>query len=491
VASVSPPSTLTPPISPVTPRQKDDSVKRNQEVDETFGPVRKRLKINQENVDTTFQRLNTIEEHIKLLQYAMTTAKKSLLITSYEINHSIFLKADLYNLIRQARQRGVKFYIYYNNSKKIPENIKRFFQENEVRCAPRLIHSKILVIDKALVAIGSFNWLGSMDADRGSSICEGSIVYKGEKCDFIINNLWNHIDNYRNLQSNKISQVKAFENNEKNIIAQSYPIGRDSLLTYLTRLNSHRNHINSVFLKAEKRIIVCSPFISGKLSYIVDFNPFLLAKTINRNVEIFFVCSENNDYLNKFTDYLSNISSTHIHVIPLDGFHLKTVIVDDREITEGSFNWLSATRDPDSPYHNHESSFTVSGNAAKALIKHFYDSRVGQAVLSVEKNKHKTYDDIASTTSTTSTTPTEQPTSSTIPSLLNSAIILRTLFPSSDQASPREDRNSQSSDSESSSSPKFSFTAFLGTLFSSPHQASSGDDRSSQQSDSEQQFTAN
>lgn len=68
-------------------------------------------------------------------------------------------------------------------------------------------------------------------------------------------------------------------------------------------------------------------------------------------------------------------------MIDHSNFHLKTLIVDDEVITEGSFNWLSAVRDEESEFHNHEATLLVRGSAASTLIQQFYDSPIGQKVL--------------------------------------------------------------------------------------------------------------
>ena len=53
----------------------------------------------------------------------------------------------------------------------------------------------------------------------------------------------------------------------------------------------------------------------------------------------------------------------------LHGIHSKTLVVADRAIAEGSFNWLSAMRDRTNQYYNYEASYLVSGPDAKADIQ--------------------------------------------------------------------------------------------------------------------------
>ena len=67
-------------------------------------------------------------------------------------------------------------------------------------------------------------------------------------------------------------------------------------------------------------------------------------------------------------------------MIGYDDFHLKTLIIDDNIIAEGSFNWFSAVRNENSEYHNHEATLLVRGRAAAELIAEFYQSPVGELV---------------------------------------------------------------------------------------------------------------
>ena len=43
-------------------------------------------------------------------------------------------------------------------------------------------------------------------------------------------------------------------------------------------------------------------------------------------------------------DYLTRFAAQGVCLLNVDSFHLKTLIVDDELIAEGSFNWLSASR---------------------------------------------------------------------------------------------------------------------------------------------------
>ena len=56
----------------------------------------------------------------------------------------------------------------------------------------------------------------------------------------------------------------------------------------------------------------------------------------------------------------------HVSLRVLKGIHNKTLVVDDRLLVEGSFNWLSARRNKDDA--RHECSILVQAPAAAACI---------------------------------------------------------------------------------------------------------------------------
>ncbi|MCY4780371.1 hypothetical protein ORI89_11970 [Sphingobacterium sp. UT-1RO-CII-1] len=56
------------------------------------------------------------------------------------------------------------------------------------------------------------------------------------------------------------------------------------------------------------------------------------------------------------------LQNGHIFILLLlaNGVHNKTILIDDSVLIEGSFNWLSATRDKTSPYHRSEASIVIT-----------------------------------------------------------------------------------------------------------------------------------
>lgn len=347
----------------------------------TFATQMTNAKRAEASLNLTMGRLTTYAEHIQLLQSALREAKKTILITSFDINHETLQKANLYHLMSTASARGVSIYIYYNDQKPVNNNIVEFFKLNNVAYAETFTHSKILAVDKRLVAAGSFNWLSGIDT-RYQESEEGSFYLRDEKvCEVLIQDIWNHIKYYRNRQFGNLRRVRRFDQNHDNHCSPAYDLGNKTELTYLPSLHEHCGFFQSVFEHARQRIIVCSPFISTARQYLADIDSRVLQAAISRGVEIYFICSSESPSLNDFNNYLNELRSTKIHLISMSNIHLKTIIVDENIITEGSFNWLSASRSMSSDYHNHEQTLVIKGDMTQKLIDHFFQTRVGETIL--------------------------------------------------------------------------------------------------------------
>ena len=56
----------------------------------------------------------------------------------------------------------------------------------------------------------------------------------------------------------------------------------------------------------------------------------------------------------------------------VQGIHQKSILMDDRVLIEGSFNWLSAVRDESSPYFRKEVSYIITSDIDPNLT-HYID----------------------------------------------------------------------------------------------------------------------
>ncbi len=344
-------------------------------IPDTYVALEKKLKAD--SIDTQFTlletspssgiprkrltRLGSTDEHIAELTNAFLYATEKILITSNSLDSDTFEKMDLYNLICVARARGVEINIYCCDSQDVELNILQFLAENAVNIESTKSNSKILAVDDSLIAIGSYNWLSGIAA-RNSDVCEGTIVFNDPICAELLVEICNHIKHYQN-----------------NINSLYYHLSEACFLKYIPTADQHRTHCTQAFQIARQNIIICTPYISSNFTLDIDLN--LISRLAHDKVEMYFICREDDRNLTVFSKYINEVSSPYIHILTSKNFHLKTIIVDDESISEGSFNWFSAgPHDPQKPHH-HEATFEVSGIIAKNMIEHFYASPIGRLII--------------------------------------------------------------------------------------------------------------
>jgi phosphatidylserine/phosphatidylglycerophosphate/cardiolipin synthase-like enzyme len=323
------------------------------------------------------ERLSTPESHTQYLQDAISSATKSILITSHGVDKDAFKKANLYTLLKASTDRGVRVYIYNIDSKDIDNKISEFFKKNGIAYDVAYTHAKLLAVDDKMVAIGSHNWLARTSSWENATLC-----LSGKECTELVPLLWKDLKYYRNIQFGNEKQIRQYEKNLQNEEIDTWKLASSTALSYVHSLTAHQDFISGAFKYAENTLVFCSPFINEKSGYQEDFKKTLLSKTINKGVHVHFVCRAEDPNLPSFRKYLGSLlESPFMHLIPLSDIHLKTVIIDDTTIAEGSFNWLSASRDEESEYHNHEVTLMMGGCESKGFIQDFYKSPVGQEVL--------------------------------------------------------------------------------------------------------------
>lgn len=345
----------------------------------TFSPT---TLIHRRRPTTLVRRLSTPAEHIDLLKQALAKAEKSLLITSYDISHQALEQINFYDRLEQILIRGVKVYIYYNDCKGADEQALQILDRfPHVKCDEAFTHSKFLCVDDQWVCIGSFNWLSSIKENYIDEQIEGSLVsYQHDLNKDLLHDIWDHLRFYRNLQFENYRAAYSFERSERSYTTVIYELEDQSTLEYIPSLDQHCGFLQDMLAQAKHKVVICSPFLSMR-QFLADANQVLLRSLVNRRVSLFILTSNHNSEYQQLVQYLSRINCTYLHVINNENFHLKTVIIDDEIIAEGSFNWLSAVRNEESTFHNHEATLLVRGNAADELVQQFYTSPIGQQIL--------------------------------------------------------------------------------------------------------------
>ncbi|QQR81294.1 MAG: hypothetical protein IPJ69_03930 [Deltaproteobacteria bacterium] len=142
----------------------------------------------------------------------------------------------------------------------------------------------------------------------------------------------------------------------------------------ISNLQTHRTCLIDSIVSAKKQILIVSPFISIS-ALEADHLEKYLGDAVKRGVEVkvftdAFLDMENRQLKpqsKKGREYLKKIG---VEVKLKRGIHNKTLAVDDKILVEGSFNWLSASRDLSSPFQRQEASLIVKGEGtANDIIK--------------------------------------------------------------------------------------------------------------------------
>ncbi len=351
---------------------------------------------------SNIKRISSQQEHIDVLRRSLLKAQSSILITSYSINDEMLQQENIYDLFYNATLRNVKIYCYVCDEKQIPDHIKATFARCNVKLSVSYSHSKILAVDKNYVAIGSFNWLSDFNS-RYEFSANGSLVCQGDYCRDLIEDLWRYLKHSRNIQYGNFGLVKRFEKNHNHYKSYKISQNSNSELTYLTNLEQYQEFFLHSFYQAKKRLIICSPFLSFTGGLIANINADILNYCSTKPVTITFVCNGNDKHLIQFQEYVKSLNMTNIQVITAQNFHLKTIIIDEEVIAEGSFNWLSAANNKKSQFHNHEVTLVASGTFAKGLIDSFFATQFG-SMLSYQLNKQEVVDTNYAGQSTTDST---------------------------------------------------------------------------------------
>lgn len=149
-------------------------------------------------------------------------------------------------------------------------------------------------------------------------------------------------------------------------------IDHNAQVRFITSLEKHIEILEISVKTFTDKLLIISPFLSAKAlkhNALID----LIAKRIREDKMSITVLTD--EFLDQPTGTLKAhakearelLISAGVKLIIFDGVHSKTICYDDRAIIEGSFNWLSASREEGSKYQRKESSIIIENN--KELIQ--------------------------------------------------------------------------------------------------------------------------
>jgi hypothetical protein len=139
-------------------------------------------------------------------------------------------------------------------------------------------------------------------------------------------------------------------------------------------LQRHLSVLRNALGSAKTRVVISSPYLSDRTlrdrrCNVID----LIKRAMGRSVNVLIYIdrplnTQKPEQEKRFDRAKAALTGAGADVILVGGVHAKTLCVDNREITEGSFNWLSAERDEASQYHRLECSFRYAGEKTQFFI---------------------------------------------------------------------------------------------------------------------------
>jgi hypothetical protein len=208
-------------------------------------------RIRRPRVASRVTRLSTIKDHVDCLRDGISSATRSILITSYGVNDEAFVRGDLYSLLSGARTRGVNVYIYNIDSKDIDPKTSHFFDQQGIRYDAAFTHAKLFAVDERTVAIGSYSWLAKENTWENATL-----RLSGRECADFVPLLWKDLKYYRHLQFGNACHIEEYEDDSQNYDVDTWKIDCSTTLSYIHTLDSHQEFIAEIFKTAQHKIIL-------------------------------------------------------------------------------------------------------------------------------------------------------------------------------------------------------------------------------------------
>ena len=135
----------------------------------------------------------------------------------------------------------------------------------------------------------------------------------------------------------------------------------------ISTLEQHRAVLKDAFKMTEKELHIVSPFLTTN-AIESDAITELIQQYISRiSINIYSDPRLNYNWSAKYEESITMLKNAGANVYRVNRVHSKLIIIDNSVIIEGSFNWLSASRDR--RYAREESSVLYRGERVATFIK--------------------------------------------------------------------------------------------------------------------------
>ncbi|HEX4960747.1 MAG TPA: AAA domain-containing protein [Thermoanaerobaculia bacterium] len=160
------------------------------------------------------------------------------------------------------------------------------------------------------------------------------------------------------------------QDNEITDVESAQHLKGKSGIQRLAGLSEHRAALRRALDRGKERILIVSPYLSIHAVEADDVpSAVIAAKARGARVCVVFSRDLSSPSTPKTRRAIESLEQAGAEVKASRRIHSKTLAVDDGWIAEGSFNWLSASRDEDSSFQRHEASILYEGPDVKELVQ--------------------------------------------------------------------------------------------------------------------------
>lgn len=170
----------------------------------------------------------------------------------------------------------------------------------------------------------------------------------------------------------------AKETNEIKNVCQDRFFEKNSadIVQHLHDLTAHRQQLKNCILSCAREVHIISPYLSS-----VAIEADKLIETFKRGIlngtkiTVYTdsqLSLQREPYITNFKKAQQLLSESGVILRIVKRIHNKTIWVDKKILIEGSFNWLSAVRDPSSEWCRYESSLVYQGDKVSKMIDKVY-----------------------------------------------------------------------------------------------------------------------
>lgn len=139
----------------------------------------------------------------------------------------------------------------------------------------------------------------------------------------------------------------------------------------ISTLEGHLQVLADAFAQAERRVVITSPYVTLDAIGYEGLNLLSLIRTAGtRGVRVgIYVDPTQAAKPDEYRQAVQRLVEAGAIIRETSGFHSKTLVVDNTEIVEGSFNWLSAQRRVGMAFQRHECSLRYRGPKAAGFTE--------------------------------------------------------------------------------------------------------------------------